>query len=260
MARQASIVDPSFAMGGRVTRRKAFLDQMDSAVPWVDLVAVVDAKRPKAGHRGRQPWPTEVLLRMLLVQAWFDLSGEATEDALYDSLAAREFVGSGNEVPDATTLLRFRHMAGKEELDSRIEDTVRERLDSRGLLMHGGSCIDATIVEAPSSTKNRSGSRDPEMHQTKKGEPVAPRDEVPCSDGRRHGLHRGRDVHGGERLRRHRGPQSREGGRRGGVCRRRLPRRREEAGGRIRPASPGGGARGCRKALGAARDGSAQGP
>lgn len=169
MARQASIVDPSFAMGGRVTRRKAFLDQMDSVVPWVDLVAVVDAKRPKAGHRGRQPWPTEVLLRMLLVQAWFDLSGEATEDALYDSLAARESVGSGNEVPDATTLLRFRHMAGKEELDSRIEDTVRERLDSRGLLMHGGSCIDATIVEAPSSTKNRSGSRDPEMHQTKKG-------------------------------------------------------------------------------------------
>jgi IS5 family transposase len=169
MARQASIVDPSFASGGRITRRKAFLDQMDSVVPWADLVAIVDAKRPKAGRRGRQPWPTEVLLRMLLVQAWLNLSDEAAEDAMYDSLAVREFVGSGNEVPDATTLLRFRHMVEREELDIQIEDSIRERLDSRGLLMHGGSCIDATIVEAPSSTKNRSGSRDPEMHQTKKG-------------------------------------------------------------------------------------------
>lgn len=116
MARQASIVDPSFASGGRVTRRKAFPDQMDSVFPWADLVAIVDAKRPKAGRRGRQPWPMEVLLRMLLVQAWFSLSDEATEDA-----------------------------------------------------MHGGSCIAATIVAAPSSTKNSKGGRDPEMHQTKKG-------------------------------------------------------------------------------------------
>jgi len=106
-------VDPSFVSGGRATGRKAFLDQMDSVVPWADLMAIVEAKRPKAGRRGRQPWPTEVLLRMFLVQAWLNLSDEVTEDALCDSLAVRESVGSGNDVPDATALLRFRHMAGK---------------------------------------------------------------------------------------------------------------------------------------------------
>jgi hypothetical protein len=108
-------VDPSFVSGGRATGRKAFLDQMDSVVPWVDLMAIVEARGRRQAGGGRQPWPTEVLLRMFLVQAWLNLSDEVMEDALCDSLAVRESVGSENDVPDATTLLRFRHMAGKDE-------------------------------------------------------------------------------------------------------------------------------------------------
>lgn len=141
---------------------------MDSVVPWADLLAAVEPHRPAAGHRGRQPWPTETLHRMFLVRAWLDLSDEGCEDACYDSLAVRDFVGCWDGVPDATTLVGFRHLVERESLDRAIFDAVLARLEASGLIMHGGSVVDATIVTAPSSTKNRSGSRDPETRQTRK--------------------------------------------------------------------------------------------
>ena len=168
-SRQASFAAVEHAGAKRRTARARFLSQMESVVPWADLVALVEPHRPAAGRRGRQPWPTETLLRMLLVQAWLNLSDEGCEDACYDSLAVRDFVGCWDGVPDATTLAGFRHLVEREGLDRAIFGAVVSRLEASGLMMHGGSVIDATIVSAPSSTKNRSGERDPEMHQVRKG-------------------------------------------------------------------------------------------
>ncbi len=167
---QATFADMEFQASPRKTRRAAFLEQMDSVVPWADLVALVEPHRPSGGRRGRQPWPTETLLRMYLVQCWFDLSDEATEDALWDSRAVRAFVGCGEGVPDATTLLRFRRLLEGNSLQQAMLRAVNERLDRAGLLMHGGSIVDASIIQAPSSTKNAQGERDPEMRQVRKGE------------------------------------------------------------------------------------------
>ena len=166
---QATFGDIEFQASPRKTRRAAFLEQMDSVAPWADLVALVEPHRPRGGGRGRQPWPTETLLRMYMVQCWFNLSDEATEDALWDSRAVRAFVGCGEGVPDATTLLRFRRLLEENSLQEAMLSLVNARLDRAGLLMRGGSIVDASIVEAPSSTKNARGERDPEMHQTKKG-------------------------------------------------------------------------------------------
>lgn len=166
---QATFGDIEFQASPRKTRRAAFLEQMDSVTPWADLVALVEPHRPRGGGRGRQPWPTETLLRMYMVQCWFNLSDEATEDALWDSRAVRAFVGCGEGVPDATTLLRFRRLLEENSLQEAMLSLVNARLDRAGLLMRGGSIVDASIVEAPSSTKNAKGERDPEMHQTKKG-------------------------------------------------------------------------------------------
>lgn len=168
-SRQASFAQVEWSGRKRVTRRAEFLSQMDAVVPWGDLVALVGPHRPKAGGRGRQPWPTETMLRMYLLQCWLNLSDEGCEDACWDSMAARDFVGCWDGVPDATTLANFRHLVEREGLDRAIFDAVLERLEAAGLMMHGGSVVDATIVAAPSSTKNARGERDPEMHQVKKG-------------------------------------------------------------------------------------------
>ena len=168
-SRQTSFAQVEWEGRARRTRRAEFLDQMDSVVPWADLLALVEPLRPTAGRRGRQPWPAETLLRMHLVQCWPDLSDAACEDACYDSLSVRDFVGCWDGVPDATTLEDFRHLLEDNDVAKGILASVVARLEAAGLVMRGGSVVDATIMEAPSSTKNASGSRDPEMHQTKKG-------------------------------------------------------------------------------------------
>ena len=153
----------------RQTRKARKLEVLDKTTPWEDLVAIVEPFRPKAGGRGRQPWPTETLLRMYFVQVWLNLSDEATEDECYDSRAVRDFVGCYDGVPDATTLANFRHLVEDNDIDVLCFDAVVERLDQAGLISHGGTVIDSTIIESTKSTKNESGERDPEMHQTKKG-------------------------------------------------------------------------------------------
>ena len=172
MQGQTTFADIEYAGRRRTTRREEFLKSMDSVVPWADWVALVGPHRPRAGGRGGQPVPTERLLRMYMVQCWYNLSDEATEDACYDSYAVRSFVGldyAGAQAPDATTLCKFRNMLAREGLDAALFEDVKARLEAAGLVMHGGSAIDATIVAAPPSTRNSAGARDPEMHQARKG-------------------------------------------------------------------------------------------
>ena len=169
MAFQMTFADAEWQGRKRATRRGAFLEQMDSVTPWADLVALVEPHRPAPGGRGRQPWPTETLLRMYLAQCWLGLSDEATGDACYDSASVRAFVGAAGGVPDAPTLLKFRRLVEREGLADAVLAAVNARLEPAGLMMRGGTSVDATIIEAPSSTKNASGGRDPEMHQAKKG-------------------------------------------------------------------------------------------
>lgn len=169
--RQTSFEELEYQRGRqrRQTRKAGKLELLGSTTCWEDLVALVEPHRPKAGGRGRQPWPTETLLRTCFVQVWPDLSDEATEDECYDSLAVRDFVGCYDGVPDATTLANFRHLIEDNHVDEPCFDAVVERLDEAGLISHGGTVIDATIVESTKSTKNATGERDPEMHQAKKG-------------------------------------------------------------------------------------------
>jgi IS5 family transposase len=153
------------------TRRDTFLAQMEASVPWAALCSVIEPHYPKAGN-GRPPVGLGRMLRMYLVQHWFNLADEACEDALLDSPALRRFVGIdlGRErVPDATTLLKFRRLLEDNKLGEALFAKVGEALQARGLKVGTGTIVDATIIAAPSSTKNASGARDPEMHQTKKG-------------------------------------------------------------------------------------------
>ena len=138
-----------------------------------DQITLTDVEygNPKGEH-GRPVRGIETMLRMYLMQTWFNLSDEGTEDAIYDSYAMRSFLGINfmtEQVPDATTLLKFRHLLEKHNIGEKIFTDIRNRLEESGLLMHGGTIVDATIISAPGSTKNRTGTRDPEMHQTKKG-------------------------------------------------------------------------------------------
>ena len=168
-SRQTSLTQVEWEGRARRTRRAEFLDQMDSVVPWADLLALVEPPGPTAGRRGRQPWPAKTLPGMHLVQCWPDLSDAACEDACYDSLSVRDFVGCWDGVPDATTLEDFRHLLEENDVAKGILASVVARLEAAGLVMRGGSVVDATIMEAPSSTKNASGSRDPETRLAKRG-------------------------------------------------------------------------------------------
>jgi IS5 family transposase len=153
------------------TRREAFLAQMDTLVPWAELGALIEPHYPKAGN-GRPPIGLQRMLRIHLLQHWFNLADEAMEEALYDSAALRAFVGIdlGREpVPDATSLLRFRHLLEKHRLGEAIFAEVARLLQAKGLKLSGGTIVDATLIAAPSSTKNAAQRRDPEMKQTKKG-------------------------------------------------------------------------------------------
>ena len=158
----------------RPTRRDVFLQTMDTIVPWAELCEVIEPHYPKAG-RGRPPIGLERMLRMYFVQHWFNLADEACEEALLDSTALRRFVGIdlGRErVPDGTTLLKFRRLLedDKHKLGAALFTKVGEVLQSKGMKVGTGTIVDATIISAPSSTKNDKGERDPEMHQTKKGQ------------------------------------------------------------------------------------------
>jgi transposase, IS5 family len=163
--------DKGFEQFRRPTKRDRFLRTMDQIVPWQELCAVVEPHYPK-GEGGRPPIGLERMLRMLFVQHWFNLADEACEEALYDSASLRAFVGIdlGRErVPDGTTLLKFRRLLEKHKLGEALFAQVGAVLQSRGLKVGSGTIVDATIIGAPSSTKNAEGKRDPEMHQTRKG-------------------------------------------------------------------------------------------
>lgn len=155
----------------RVTRRERFLAEMNAVIPWAELVAVIRPHYPKP-KRGRPPMPIETMLRIYFLQQWFDLSDPAAEDALYDSESMRRFVGlelADDAVPDETTILHFRHLLQRHQLTAQMFDAVRGLLEMKGLLLKAGTIVDATILHAPSSTKNATGERDPEMKQVRKG-------------------------------------------------------------------------------------------
>ena len=167
MERQTTFAQSEFATKKKQTRRERFLGEMEKAVPWQRLVALIEPFYPK-GKRGRPPLGVERMLRVYFLQQWYGLADEALEDALYDSQALRAFVGS-EAVPDATTLLQFRHLLEQHGLTARILATVNALLAERGALLREGTIVDATIIAAPPSTKNQAKARDPEMHQVKKG-------------------------------------------------------------------------------------------
>ena len=156
----------------RATKRDVFLATMETIVPWGELCAVIEPHYPKAGN-GRPPVGLERMLRMYFVQHWFNLADEACEEALLDSTALRRFVGIdlGRErVPDGTTLLKFRRLLEQHKLGEQLFATVGRVLQERGLKVGTGTIVDATIIGAPSSTKNAEKARDPQMRQTKKGQ------------------------------------------------------------------------------------------
>ena len=159
-------------MKKKQTRRERFLGEMERIVPWPRLIAVIEPLYPKSGREGRQPVGVPRMLRMYCLQQWYGLADEALGDALYDSQALRDFVGvdlSRESVPDATTLLKFRRLLQDNDLTRALFDEINAHLAEQGLLMRAGTIVDATIIAAPSSTKNAEKARDPEMHQTKKG-------------------------------------------------------------------------------------------
>jgi transposase, IS5 family len=171
MQRQIGFAEAESAGKKRVTKRQRFLAEMEKVVPWSRLLSVIEPYYPK-GERGRPPIGLERMLRIYFLQQWYGLSDEALEDALYDSIAMRAFAGidlAVENAPDATTLLKFRRLLVEHDLTRKLFDEIGISLCERGLMMKEGTLVDATIIEAPPSTKNAQKSRDPEMHQTKKG-------------------------------------------------------------------------------------------
>jgi transposase, IS5 family len=168
---QSTLASTGFEKYTKTTRRAQFLAEMDRVVPWRALCARIEPVYPKAGS-GRPPVGVERMLRMYFLQHWFNLSDPAVEEALYDSPTLRAFVGIdlGQEpVPDETTVCKFRHLLEQHGLARGLFDEVTQHLRAQGLAVSTGTIVDATIIAAPSSTKNESGTRDPAMHQTQKG-------------------------------------------------------------------------------------------
>jgi len=171
MKQQTLASQASFEKYGRKSRRELFLDEMERVVPWAELEALVEPHYPKAGN-GRRPVGLQIMLRTYFMQQWFDLSDPGVEEAFYESATLRRFAGVDLGVapaPDETTVLRFRHLLEKHDLGGEMLETVNRHLEAKGIRIATGTIIDASIVHAPSSTKNAAGKRDPEMHQTKKG-------------------------------------------------------------------------------------------
>jgi IS5 family transposase len=171
MTHQTSFSQAEFADKKKITRREKFLARMEEIIPWPALLAVIEPFYPK-GERGRPPLGLERMLRVYFLQQWYGLADEAIEDAIYDSQAMRGFARidlAADGVPDATTLLKFRRLLETNDLCKGIFQAINTDLATRGLMMREGTLVDATLLAAPPSTKNREKKRDPEMHQTRKG-------------------------------------------------------------------------------------------
>lgn len=171
MKKQQNFTDIEYSNRRRTTKREAFLEKMDAILPWEKWAALVEPYYPD-GKQGRRPVEIEKMLRMIMLQAWFNLSDEGVEDAIYDSYAMKTFMGidfsAGEQVPDATTLCKFRKLLNEHSLQKEFFAQIQQLLSKEGKLVSGGTIVDATIVEAPPSVKNRDKQRDPEMHSTKK--------------------------------------------------------------------------------------------
>ena len=171
--KQMSLGESGFERKTKRTRKREFLDEMNLVVPWAELVSLIAPHAPAPGAKGgRPPFAVETMLRIHFIQQWFNLSDPAMEEALYDTPMFREFVGldtGEDNLPDESTILRFRHLLEAHNLSLQILATVNATLAAKGLLLKSGTVVDATLIAAPSSTKNSLGERDPEMHQTKKG-------------------------------------------------------------------------------------------
>jgi IS5 family transposase len=169
---QHTLATAGFELHRKRTRRDEFLSQMDQVVPWSKLCALIEPSYPKNEGAGRPTVGLERMLRIYFLQQWFNLSDPAVEEALYDSASMRQFVGIdlGREgAPDETTVCKFRHLLERQELGKAIFEQVNAHLKSQGMKLSTGTIVDASIISAPTSTKNKKGERDPEMHQTKKG-------------------------------------------------------------------------------------------
>lgn len=169
--KQQTFTDMEYNCRKKKTKREEFLEIMDEIIPWDEWVQIIEPYYPN-NRRGRPTIGIERMLRMYLLQIWFNLSDPATEDAIYDSYAMRKFAGIDfmtENVPDETTLCRFRHLLEENGLNKLFFDAINRVMVATGHMMKGGTIVDATIINAPSSTKNAEKSRDPEMHQTKKG-------------------------------------------------------------------------------------------
>ena len=170
--RQDSFSDAGFEKYRKKTRKEQFLEEMETIIPWVELSEAIEPYYPKPEGAGRRPVGIERMLRIHFIQHWFNLSDPAAEEALYDSRALRQFVGVdlGREpVPDETTICKFRHLMEKHNLGDHLFHLVNQYLKENGLKVSRGTIVDASIISAPSSTKNKKKERDPDMHQTRKG-------------------------------------------------------------------------------------------
>jgi IS5 family transposase len=169
---QMSFSDAEYAGKRKQTRRELFLEEMERVVPWEALLALIEPVYPKAG-KGRRPYPITTMLRIHLLQNWFGYSDPAMEEALYEVAPLRRFAGlslTRGSVPDETTILNFRHLLEIHDLAPKVLAAINSYLTDKGLLLRQGTIVDATIIHAPSSTKNAAKARDPEMHQTRKGQ------------------------------------------------------------------------------------------
>jgi len=168
--KQSTFASAAWEKKGKVTRRERFLAEMDQVIPWAQILALIEPHYPKAGN-GTQPLPMEPMLRIYFMQQWFNLSDPAMEDALYDSESMRRFAGIeliDDAIPDESTILRFRHLLERHQLTQKLFELVRRLLEQKRLLLKSGTIVDATIIDAPPSTKNEAKARDPEMKQGKK--------------------------------------------------------------------------------------------
>jgi transposase, IS5 family len=180
MGAQRTFASLAWNSKGKVTRRERFLAEMDAVIPWSRLIALIEPHYPKAGQ-GRQPLGLEKMLRIYFLQQWFNLSDPQAEDVIYDSESMRRFarVELGDEVvPDETSILRFRHLLEQHALTQAIFEEIQGLLEERRLLLRSGTIVDATIIAAPSSTKNASATRDPEMKADPQRQELVFRDEA----------------------------------------------------------------------------------
>jgi len=170
--RQKTLAEEGFEKYRKPTRREQFLKDMEQVIPWRELCDAIEPFYPRPEGAGRRPVGIDRMLRIYFLQHWFNLSDPAAEEALYDSRAMRQFVGIdlGREpAPDETTICKFRHLLERHNLGDRLFELINEYLQENGMKINTGTIVDATIITAPSSTRNKDKARDPEMHQTRKG-------------------------------------------------------------------------------------------